>query len=127
MDGPMPRKLLPGRPAMNNSRRILGLALLALAVLYAGWFGHDRQWVALVVFALPPLWLLRTTLLGNLRSGFWAGVLALLWFSHGVMVAWTRPPERAFALGEAGLAVVIVLAASIPGLRARFGGRRKQP
>ncbi len=112
--------------SMSSARRILCMALLALAALYAGWFGYDHKWVALAIFALPPLWLLRSTLQGNLRSGFWAGVLALLWFSHGVMVAWTRPPERVFALGEAGLAVLIVLAASIPGLRARFGGRRKQ-
>ncbi len=119
-------KPLTGMAAMSNARRTLCVVLLALTVLYAGWFGYDRKWVALAVFALPPLWLLRSTLHGNARSGFWAGVLALLWFSHGVMVAWTRPPERVFALGEAGLAVVIVLAASIPGLRARFSGRRKQ-
>ena len=110
---------------MSNARRILCAALLVLVVLYAAWFGYDRKWVALAVFALPPLWLLRSTLHGNLRSGFWAGVLALLWFSHGVMVAWTRPPERGFALVEAALAVLVILAASIPGLRARFGGRRK--
>ena len=117
---------MTGMTSMSGARRILCVALLALAVLYAGWFGYDREWVALAIFALPPLWLLRSTLQGNLRSGFWAGVLALLWFSHGVMVAWTRPPERVFALGEAGLAVLIVLTASIPGLRSRFGGRRKQ-
>jgi uncharacterized membrane protein len=50
-------------------------------------------------------------------------VLALLWFSHGVMVAWTRPPERGYALAEVALAVAIVLIASVPGLRARFAKR----
>ena len=58
-------------------------------------------------------------------ASFWAGVLALAWFSHGVMVAWSRPPERGFALAEIALALVIVFAASLPGLRARFG--RKKP
>lgn len=126
MSEPATGKPMTGMAPMSNARRVLCVALLALAVLYAGWFGYDHKWVALAIFALPPLWLLRSTLQGNPRSGFWAGVLALLWFSHGVMVAWTRPPELGFALGEAGLAVVIILAASIPGLRARFGDRRKQ-
>ena len=69
----------------------------------------------------PPLWLAIALLRGGgARTGFWAGVLALLWFSHGVMVAWTRPPERAFALGEVALSVAIVLAASLTGLRGTF-------
>ena len=36
--------------------RLLALALLALAALYAAWFWHDRYAIAaLLVFALPPL------------------------------------------------------------------------
>ena len=109
---------------MTRARRLLALALLVLVALYAAWFGRDAQWFALAVFALPPL-VLAVALLrgGGARVGFWAGVLALLWFSHGVMVAWTRPPERWFALGEVALAVAIVLAASLTGLRARFAAR----
>ena len=93
---------------MTRARRLLALALLVLVARYAAWFGRDAQWFALAVFALPPL-LLAVALLrgGGARVGFWAGVLALLWFSHGVMVAWTRPPERWFALGEVALAVAI--------------------
>ena len=57
----------------------------------------------------PPLWLGVALLRGGgARTGFWAGVLALAWFSHGVMVAWTRPPERLFACAEIALAVGIV-------------------
>ncbi|HVR81304.1 MAG TPA: DUF2069 domain-containing protein, partial [Luteimonas sp.] len=85
---------------MSTARKLLAVLLAALALLYAAWFGRQTQWVALAVFALPPLWLAIASLLGALRSGFWAGLLALLWFSHGVMVAWTRPPERGFALAE---------------------------
>ena len=55
---------------------------------------------------------------------FWAAVLALFWFSHGVMVAWSRPMEAGLATIEIVLALVVILAASLPGLRARFGGRR---
>lgn len=109
---------------MTRPRATLTLALFLLAALYASWFGMRSQWVALAVFAPPPLWLAIALLRGGgARAGFWAGVLALAWFSHGVMVAWTRPPERALALGEVTLAVAIVFAASLTGLRARFAAR----
>jgi len=112
---------------MTRARRLLALALFVLAALFAAWFGPGADWVALAVFALPPLWLAIALLRGGgARTGFWAGVLALAWFSHGIMVAWTRPPERLFALGEVALAVAIVLAASLTGLRARFSRSRNQ-
>ena len=60
---------------------------------------------------------------GGARTALLAGLLALLWFSHAVMVAWTRPPERGFALLALLLSLAIVFAASIPGLRARFARR----
>jgi uncharacterized membrane protein len=108
---------------MTPARRLLRLALLALVLLYGLWFGRTGQWVALGVFALPPLLLALGLPRHGARAGFWAGVLALLWFSHGVMVAWTRAPERLPALVEVALALVVVFAASVPGLRARFARR----
>ncbi len=113
---------------MTPARRLLRIALLALVVLYGAWFGGlwpagAPRWVAFVVFALPPLLLASALPRHGARAGFWAGVLALPWFSHGVMVAWTRPPERWPALAEVALALVVVFAASIPGLRARFAKR----
>lgn len=107
------------RPLAN---RVLLLALVLLAAVFAAWFGGRPQpsWVALAVFALPPAWLALGVWRRNSRSAFWSAVLALGWFSHGVMVAWTRAPERTYAWVELVLAVVIVFAASLPGLRARF-------
>jgi uncharacterized membrane protein len=58
---------------------------------------------------------------GGAKAAFWSGVLGLFWFSHGVMVAWSRPAEGGYAWGEIVLALVVVMAASWPGLRARFG------
>lgn len=110
---------------MSAARRSLQLGLVALALLYAAWFGRGGEWVALALFALPPLLLAWRLPHGGARVALWAGVLALLWFSHGVMVAWTRVPERGYALGAVALAVAIVWFASLPGLRARFGARRK--
>src|SRR5690606_2090944 len=104
----------------TTSRWVLRLALLALVLLYTTWFVRDAQWVALGVFALPPLLLALALPRSGARAAFWAGLLALAWFSHGVMVAWTHAPERWFALAEVALALVVVFAASAPGLRARF-------
>ena len=100
--------------------RVLVATLLALAALFAAWFAPTPDpWVALAVFAVPPAILALAHWRGRRSAAFWAGVLALAWFSHAVMVAWTRPAERGFALAEVALALVIVLASSWPGLRAR--------
>jgi len=104
---------------------MLALALGVLALLFAAWFRGDRHYPgALAVFALPPLLLLAGVLGGSARAAFWSGVLGLLWFCHGVMLAWDRPAERGYALAEIALALAIVLLASWPGLRARFGRER---
>ena len=112
-------------PTAALARRLLLAALIALTGLFVWWFGTAaRPWVALAVFALPPALLAVAALRGARQAAFWAGVLALAWFSHGVMVAWSRPPERVFALIEIALAVVVVVAVSLPGMQARFGRRR---
>ena len=106
------------------NRRPLALLLLALAALYALWFARDRHAVAaMLVFVLPPLLLALGAWRGWPRAGFFAGVAALLWFSHGVMVAWTDDGQRAFALAATALALGIVYASSIDGIRNRFGKR----
>ena len=103
-------------------RLLHGGALLALAALFALWFlGRGHLVTALVVFIGPPLLLAVGVLRGSRLAGFWSGVLGLLWFSHGVMDAWSDPSVRVFALLEIVLAILIVLLASWPGLAARFG------
>ena len=104
------------------SRLVMAGALFALSVLFSVWFHDDRHRIAaLVVFTLPPLLALVAVLRGGAKAAFWSGVLGLFWFSHGVMVAWSRPAEGGYAWGEIVLALVVVIAASWPGLRARFG------
>lgn len=104
----------------------LAAALLALAALYALWFGRTTEWFAVAFFALPPLALAISAWRGRRNAGFWSGVLALLWFSHGVMVAWSRPVDRGFALLATLLSVAIIIAANQAGLRARFGKRNRE-
>ena len=111
--------------AASTAHRITAAALLALAALFVLWFHDDKHAVAaLLVFALPPLLLALPAWRGGRRAAFWAGVLALFWFSHGVMVAWTRPPERLLAWLEIALSLLVIGASSWAGLRARFGRRR---
>ena len=103
--------------------RLLLAALLGLVGLYLFWFATN-PWPALLVFAAPPLLLALGAWNGSDRAAFWAAVLALFWFSHGVMVAWTRPLESGLASIEIVLALVVIFVASLPGLRARFSRRR---
>lgn len=115
---------MSGGRQLTVSDRVLVGTLLALAALHAAWFARSPEpWVAVAVFAVPPAALAVAHWRGRRSAAFWAGVLALAWFSHGVMVAWTRPPERGLALAETALALVVVVASSWPGLRARFARR----
>ena len=108
-----------------SARSILIAALLLLAALFALWFAHDPHRIAAwLVFALPPALFAIAVATGRRTAGFWSGVFALAWFSHAVMVAWTRPPERMFAWWALALSIVVVFAASLPGLRARFAKKR---
>ena len=114
-------KISPLPPA----KRILIASLIALVLLYAFWFGRVHpDTVALVVFGLPPALCAFAAWRRARTAGLWSAVLALAWFSHGVLVAWIRPEERGLAWIELLLAVVIVFAASLPGLRARFKRKR---
>ena len=108
-----------------NARNVLVVALLLLAALYASWFARDAHAVAAwLVFALPPALCAIAVASGRYTAAFWSGVFALAWFSHAVMVAWTRPPERVFACSALALSLLVVFAASVPGLRARFSRKR---
>ncbi len=106
---------------LERDRLWLTVALLALAAVYGGWLWAEGAEAALwTVFALPPL-LLGVGVWARRRTApFWSGVVALLWFSHGVMVAYSEPGERAWGLAVTALSVAIVVLSSLRGLVARF-------
>jgi len=104
---------------MSVSTRVLLAGLFGLAALYVFWFLHEG-WHAVAWFAGPPLVLAALNWRGAQKPAFWAGLFALGWFSHGVMVAWSRPAERELALLEIVLALLVFTGATIPGMRARF-------
>lgn len=110
---------------MKAPRVVLALSLFALSVLFSLWF-HDSKLrvAAMIFFTLPPLLLLIGVLRSNAKAVFWAGVLGLFWFSHGVMEAYALPAERAYALTEVVLAITIIMAGSWPGVSARFGKKK---
>jgi len=102
-----------------NATHYLITALLALAALYGFWFAGDAQVAAaLLVFVLPPVLLAIAAARGWRRAGFTAAVLALLWFSHGVMLLYAEPRLRLQAGLETLLALVVIHAACLPGIRA---------
>ena len=107
---------------MTAWTRVLVVSLLAIAALFVAWFAREDR-VAVIVFAVPPLLLALLARKGAKKPAFWAGLLALAWFSHGVMVAWSRPADRTLAIIEILLSLLIVAAASVPGMRARFSRR----
>ncbi|MFL9582984.1 DUF2069 domain-containing protein [Stenotrophomonas sp. AB1(2024)] len=103
----------------------LATLLLALAAVFAIWFAHDRHWLASqLVFTAPPLLLAVGVLSGRGKATFWAGVLSLFWFSHGVMSAWSHPETARWAWAELLLALAVIGVSSAPGLHRRFGRTR---
>jgi uncharacterized membrane protein len=111
--------------AERRDRIALALALAALSALFFVWFRHEAQLIAAYAFfALPPLLLAVFAALGSRHARFWAGVLALLWFSQGVMIAWSEPAQRGYGLAETVLAIGIVFASSAGGLRERARKRK---
>jgi len=114
-------------PGARRAGRVLVGALALLAAVFVGWFARDSSpWAELAVFALPPALLALGKWRGRRTAGYWASVLALFWFSHGVMVAYSRPAERGYALAEVALALVIIFAASGPGMRARLAQKKAE-
>lgn len=110
-------------PARTRADWTLLAALIALAALFALWYLWRREHLAtaLLVFVLPPALLALGVALRSRLAGYWAGVLALAWFCHGVMLAWSSPPERGYALLEVALSLVVIFAANLAGLKAKFG------
>lgn len=112
--------------AARTPRLLLAITLLALSALFGWWFRDDRHYLAtLVVFTLPPLVLAIGARLGSPLAVFWSGVLALGWFSHGVMTAWSHPQDRRYGWLELVLALVVVFVSNWNGLRARLGRKAR--
>lgn len=103
----------------------LGSCLLLLAGLYLVWLmGSKHPEAVLLIFVAPPLALGIASLLGWRLAGYWSSVLALGWFSHGVMRAWTDAPDLLQPLAAIVISLAIIAAGSGPAARARLAARR---
>ena len=118
---------------MSAASRLAAAAILALFALQLAWHGwlsppaKADPWPVAIFFALPILPALVLVLLRHRRAGYWGALAALLYFSHGVMAAWSTPGELWLGLLQAALSAVLVVTASWDGMRARFGKRPAPP
>jgi len=105
------------------------VALLALQWLWHAWLAPPQPpaWAVALFFSLPILPAAVLLLIGHRRAGFWGSLAALLYFSHGVMVAWSDPDVTGLAMAQILLSAVLVIAASWDGVRGRFAKRRDAP
>ena len=102
----------------TRAARILCLGfyfcLFGLLVVWNAWLAPSAYFpVALVLLVMvsPLLLPLRGLLHGRPYTHMWAGLLALLYFTHGLMEAYVNPAERLYAVTEALLAVGLFSAA----------------
>jgi len=73
---------------------------------------------------LPILPAALLALFGRRSAGFWGGMAALFYFSHGVMEWWSNPAVSALAATESLLATALIFSASWRGLKARAATRK---
>lgn len=71
--------------------------------------GARNGWLALIA-CLPLFIPLSGLLRGHYRSMIWAGLLLMLYFTIGVMEAWSNPPQKLPALVQVALAVFYLFA-----------------
>lgn len=104
---------------------LIRLGLLALLVLQVAWHGFmpvprsALGWSAFSIAVVPLLLLLPGAWRARPGALFWANLVCLLYFCHGVSEAWTEPAMRGWALLEVALSVVVVSAYGAFGLRSR--------
>jgi len=89
------------------------LATLAWQVVWHGLlpppWGARNIWLSLIA-CLPLLIPLVGMVRGNYRSMIWAGLLLMLYFTIGIMEAWSNPPQRLPAMVQVVLAVFYLFA-----------------
>ena len=123
----------PGMTAAGRSARMTFAGVMALLAIQWLWHaalfpsGHPRGYWIAGVLSFPLALLAIALWLGRPSARYWSGVIALLYFCHGVTEAWTLPAERGIALVESGLAVAVILAANWNGLASRFKRRPAPP
>lgn len=96
--------------AAQKTGFVAWFALVALQVLWHGWLLPPTRLPTPLVLGLAvvPLLLPALALRRPARALLWAGILALFYFCHGVAEAWSAPTERALALIEIALTLLLI-------------------
>ncbi len=92
------------------------LGLIALTTAWSAWLAPSTHFaisLVLVVAVFPLLLPLRGVLHGRVRTHLWAAYLVLLYFIHGVGVAYADPAERWLGLAEIALSLGFFFSASL--------------
>lgn len=116
-------------PGLARPLAVVRAGLVALLALQLAWHGllppprSALGWTALALAVVPLLAVLPGAWRGRPLPLFWANLLVLLYFCHGVTEAWTDPAQRIPALAEVVLAVLVVCAYGLLGLRSRRAAR----
>ena len=99
--------------------------LLALLVAWYGWLAPPRLLspaLAITLMVLPLFAPLRGLLHGRPYTVAWSLFLAVFYFTHGVIEAWSSADARPWALLEIALAGLWMLAGTLFVRRARRAG-----
>lgn len=118
----------PGHGFARGSCLFSLLVLLALQWIWPGRLQPDwaTSGVVIASFMSLPLAALALGLWRKWpRARFWSGVAALFYFCHGIAEAWAIPASWLPGMAEALLSVVVVVASSWDGLRARLGAKAR--
>jgi uncharacterized membrane protein len=85
-------------------------ALAALQLLWHAWLLPPQSMPVALLLAITviPLLLPLAALRQPRRALLWVGILALLYFCHGVAEAWSSPVERVLAVAEIALALLLI-------------------
>mgnify|MGYP001453187079 CR=1 FL=1 len=111
---------------MSIAKRWTALGIFSLLAYQIFWHGllapPDKLpvWLVCLFFTLPLLPICLLVFLKHRTFAFWGGTLALFYFSHGVMEAWTVRDIWPLGIGEAAISVWVIIAASWDGMKARF-------
>ncbi|MBD8900547.1 DUF2069 domain-containing protein [Rhodanobacter sp. DHG33] len=85
-------------------------ALGALQLIWHGWLLKPQSVPMALVLAIAviPLLLPLAAVRNPRRALLWVGILALFYFCHGVAEAWSSPVERALAIVEIVLTLLLI-------------------
>jgi uncharacterized membrane protein len=116
-----------------NARRLAAAALFALLALQWAWHAwlappeRAPAWLVAGLFSLPLLPPAIAFLRRRPQAAMWGGIVALVYFCHGIAELQASPAQRLPAAIEVALSLLLVFASSWPGLRARFGRKSAPP